>query len=99
VKHRTLRLTTTRWVYEGDLLDHRLSRTARGSTTRGEVPLSTEEPLVAQAIALADALDGAGPSREIATGIDGLRALDLAAEAAKRIRDRESFAPAEAENL
>jgi predicted dehydrogenase len=93
VKHRSLRLTTSRWVYEGDLLDHRLARTARGSTVRGDVPL------VAQAVALADALDGAGPSREIATGVDGLRALALAAEAAKRIRDRDSFAPAEAENL
>jgi predicted dehydrogenase len=98
VKHRSLRLTTTRWVYEGDLLDHRLARTARGSTVSGEIPLTTEEPLVAQAIALADALDGT-PSREIATGIDGLRALALADEAAQRIRERESFAPAEAENL
>jgi len=98
VKHRSLRLTTARWVYEGDLLDHRLARTARGSTVRGDVPLSTEEPLVAQAVALADALDGA-PNREIATGIDGLRALALAAEAARRIRERESFAHAEAENL
>ena len=65
---------------------------------RGEVPLSTEEPLVAQASSLADALDGT-PNREIATGVDGLRALSLAAEAAQRIRARESFAPAEAENL
>jgi len=99
VRHRSLRLTTTRWVYEGDLLEHRLARTARGSTVRSDVPLSTEEPLAAQAVALADALDGTGASREIATGLDGLRALALAAEAAKRIRERESFSPAEAENL
>ena len=44
---------------------------------RADVPLPLEEPLAAQAAALADALDGAAP-REIAVGDDGVRALDLA---------------------
>jgi hypothetical protein len=45
-----------------------------------EVPLPLEEPLRAQAIALADALDGAAP-REIATGSDGARSVELAEQA------------------
>ena len=95
-KHRTMRVTTARWVYEGDLLTHRLSRTRRTprtpridvDRTRVEVPLVTEEPLTAQALAMADALDGAGV-REIATGIDGARALALAERAAERIAARD----------
>ena len=92
-KHRTMRVTTTRWVYEGDLLAHRLVRTARtrgkdGKRARVEVPLVTEEPLLAQALAVADALDGSGV-REIATGIDGARALALAESASERIAARQ----------
>jgi UDP-N-acetylglucosamine 3-dehydrogenase len=79
-RQRTVRLVTPRWIYEGDLLAQRLARTpaasgaARGART--EVPLPLEEPLAAQAKALADALDG-GPVREIATGTDGARAVAL----------------------
>lgn len=76
-KERAIELATARWVYRGDLLAHRLVRTARSGAARADVPLSTEEPLAAQATALADALDGATP-REIAVGDDGVRALDLA---------------------
>jgi UDP-N-acetylglucosamine 3-dehydrogenase len=77
---RAIVLTTAGWIFEGDLLKQRLVRTARASLARADVPLSLEEPLVAQALALADALDGTGP-REIATGVDGVRALDLAERA------------------
>ncbi len=91
VRHRTVRVTTRGFIYEGDLLAHRLVRTARGLSTGStgsteiEVPLLAEEPLVAQARALADALDGATP-REIATGVDGARALAMAEDASQRIR-------------
>jgi len=65
-KRRSITLTTTRWIYEGDLLSHRLVRRARDGGARSEVRYRFDEPLVAQAIALADALDGAAP-RELAT--------------------------------
>jgi predicted dehydrogenase len=77
VSERAIVLTTADWVYEGDLLAHRLFRSARGGTARADVPVALEEPLVAQANALADALDGRG-GRELATGIDGARAVALA---------------------
>jgi predicted dehydrogenase len=80
-RRRSIALATRRWLYEGDLLAHRLLRTSRETAVRTEVPLPLEEPLVAQAVALADALDGAAP-RELATGIDGARALALAERAA-----------------
>jgi predicted dehydrogenase len=76
-KRRTITLSTPVWTYEGDLLAQRLVRTARDTGLRSEVPLDTEEPLVAQARALADALDG-GPVRELATGADGAAAVRLA---------------------
>jgi predicted dehydrogenase len=82
-RERAIEVVTERWVYRGDLLAHRLERTARGSGaqgTRTDVPLPLEEPLLAQAVALADALDGAA-HREIAVGDDGIRALELAERA------------------
>ncbi len=82
-KRRWIALATPVWLYEGDLLTHRLERTARATQARTHMPLSLEEPLAAQAIALADALDG-GRVREIATGDDGARAVALAEEAARR---------------
>lgn len=80
VRRRALTVTTSRWTYEGDLLAHRLSRTPREGGAATEVPLPVEEPLLAQAIALADALDGAGEARlrELATGEDGALAVALA---------------------
>lgn len=79
-RRRSIALATTSWIYEGDLLAHRLVRCARATGARTDVPLPLEEPLVAQAVALADALDGAAP-REIATAIDGARAVALAESA------------------
>jgi UDP-N-acetylglucosamine 3-dehydrogenase len=80
-RRRWITLTTAAWTYEGDLLACRLVRTARDTGIRTEVPLPLGEPLVAQAVALADALDGV-PSREIATAADGMRAVILAERAA-----------------
>lgn len=80
-KQRRITLTTPRWRYEGDLLAHRLVRVNLSDASRAEVPLTLDEPLVAQAIALADALDGYG-STEIATGVDGASAVALAETAA-----------------
>jgi hypothetical protein len=59
---------------------HRLTRTARDTGVTSEVPLLLEEPLLAQARALADALDG-GSVREIASGADGAAAVRLAEQA------------------
>ncbi|HEV3190041.1 MAG TPA: Gfo/Idh/MocA family oxidoreductase [Polyangiaceae bacterium] len=87
-RQRTLVLATQHWVYEGDLLAHRLVRTSRRTSgpecARTEVPLPLEEPLHAQAIALADALDGSA-ARELATGLDGARAVELAERAVAQV--------------
>ncbi len=80
-KQRTITVATHRWRYEGDLLDHRLVRADGSEASRADVPLPFQEPLVAQAIALADALDGYG-GRDIATGTDGAFAVALAEQAA-----------------
>jgi UDP-N-acetylglucosamine 3-dehydrogenase len=80
-KQRTIELTTPRWTYRGDLLAHRLIRAPRSGGVTTEVPLPLEEPLSAQAVALADAVD-VGAAREIATGADGARAVELAERAA-----------------
>jgi predicted dehydrogenase len=83
-RRRSIVVTTSRWIYEGDLLAHRLVRTARGchaTGQRSDVPLPLEEPLLAQARAAADALDGVG-SRELATGEDGAAAVAFAEQAA-----------------
>jgi predicted dehydrogenase len=86
-RRRAVVLATPRWVYEGDLLAHRLTRTSRETGVRTEVPLLLEEPLTAQAVALADALDGS-PPRELATGVDGARAVALAERAASYCVER-----------
>ncbi|MDP9148539.1 MAG: Gfo/Idh/MocA family oxidoreductase [Myxococcota bacterium] len=80
-KRRAITLATTRWLYEGDLLTHRLLRTMRTGGAPSDVPLLLDEPLALQALAVADALDGRS-QREIATGIDGAHAVALAERAA-----------------
>jgi predicted dehydrogenase len=94
LKERAITVVTARWVYEGDLLGHRLFRTPRGGGSTVEVPLPIEEPLAAQALAFASAVRGA-PAQELATGADGARAVRLA-ELATAHCSRE---PADAEKL
>jgi len=94
-RRRLVAITTRQWLYEGDLLAHRLVRTARGNGAASQatpLPLPADEPLVAQAVALADALDGR-PAGEIATGIDGLRALELAEQAAAMVAGSSPASP------
>jgi predicted dehydrogenase len=82
-KRRSIAVATPAWTYDGDLLAPRLLRTPRAPGSPGspsEVPLPLDEPLLAQARALADALDGGAP-REIATGGDGARSVELAEHA------------------
>ena len=86
VKERRLEIVTSRWVYEGDLLAHRLFRTARSGGPAKEVPLPVGEPLVAQALAFAAAMSGS-PGNELASGADGARAVRLAEAAARCSRD------------
>ncbi|MGH7296199.1 MAG: Gfo/Idh/MocA family protein, partial [Polyangiaceae bacterium] len=57
-RRREITVQTESWIYDGDLLSHRLTRTSRATGAPAEVPLPIEEPLAAQARALADALDG-----------------------------------------
>lgn len=81
LRARSIVVDTPRWHYQGDLLGHRLVRSANASSGVTDVPLPLDEPLVAQASALADVLEGRG-SRELATGADGARALHFAERAA-----------------
>jgi predicted dehydrogenase len=83
-RRRAIVVLTASWVYEGDLLAHRLTRTSRATGVRTEVPLVAEEPLAAQALAIAEVLEG-GVVREVATGADGARALALAEGAAAQV--------------
>jgi predicted dehydrogenase len=94
VKERAITVVTSRWVYQGDLLAHRLFRTPRAGGSTVEVPLPIEEPLAAQAIAFASAVRGA-PVRELATAVEGARAVRLAELAMARV----SREPDDAEKL
>jgi len=89
-RKRTIRLVSARWIFEGDLLAPRLARTPAAGGLRTEVPLALEEPLAAQAVALADALDG-GATREIATGADGARAVALVETAGAAVHRAEKL--------
>ncbi len=75
-RKRSLEVTTDRELLSGDLLAPRLFRTCLRTGRTSEVPLATEEPLAAQALAVASAMDGR-PGKQVATGLDGARALAL----------------------
>jgi predicted dehydrogenase len=90
VRRRTITLSTPTHVWQGDLLVPSLFRTCRATSAREAIPLDTEEPLLAQALAFAAAVRG-GPVRggspsEIATARDGLRALRAAERASRQVR-------------
>jgi predicted dehydrogenase len=86
VRRRTVVLLTARHAWHGDLLAPSLVRVCRTTGAREAIPLDTEEPLLAQALAFAAAVRG-GATHEIATGFDGARALLAAERAARRLRD------------
>ncbi|WP_394825176.1 Gfo/Idh/MocA family protein [Pendulispora albinea] len=83
-RERWVLVTTDRATYRGDLLHFRLTVRDTATTREREVPLETEEPLLAQARAVFDALDGK-PS-EIAEGLDGARAVRLAEKSLALLR-------------
>jgi predicted dehydrogenase len=83
LRRRTIALATSTHVWHGDLFVPSLARVCRATGAREAIPLDTEEPLLGQAHAFYAALRGAASS-EIATGLDGMRALE-AAERARRL--------------
>jgi len=83
-RRRAIAVTTRTHSWEGDLLGASLVRICRATGLRETIPLDTEEPLLAQAVAFFAALrGGAGSPSEIASGHDGMSAL-LVAERARR---------------
>jgi hypothetical protein len=102
-RRRTVRVLTNDAVFLGDLLAPRLAMSSLDGSRLEEVPLAPEEPLAAQAAALAAALAEEDASAHddgetsIATGLDGARALAIAERAAyvlarPRLRDTEPLA-------
>jgi predicted dehydrogenase len=86
-RRRSIALTTRTHLWQGDLLALSLVRICRATGTREAIPLDTEEPLLAQALAFfgALALGGGDRSHEIATGHDGMRALIVADRARRAV--------------
>ncbi len=80
VRRRTVRVTTTNAVYEGDLLAPSLARRPLRGGNLEVIAVDTGEPLTEQARAMYDALSGRKTG--IATGLDGARALQVAERAA-----------------
>ena len=76
---RRVRVVCQRHVFEGDLLRGALLRDGQ------PLPVSSEEPLLAQARAVVDAL--AGRQARCATGADGAAAVGLVDEAASWLRE------------
>ena len=85
VRRRTIVLTTPTHVWHGDLLAPSLVRTCRASSAREAIPLDTEEPLLAQALAFAGRPRRREAPHEIATGLDGMRALVVAERARRQL--------------
>lgn len=81
---RKLTVQTESAVFEADLLGRTLTRAGRDGVPT-YIALGDEEPLRAQTLAVAHALEGYA-SPEIATGDDGARAVHLAEEAEAQIR-------------
>jgi predicted dehydrogenase len=86
-RRRVVTLATADHVWRGDLLALSLVRVCRATGGSEAVPLDTEEPLLAQALAFASAARG-GAATEIATGQDGARALLAAEQAGAQVARR-----------
>ena len=84
-RRRSVVVTTPTHVWHGDLLVPSLVRACIVTGAREVIPLDTEEPLLAQALAFGSAAMGSGAS-EIATGEDGMRAL-IVAERARQVAE------------
>jgi predicted dehydrogenase len=84
LRERTIEVDTEGGVYVGDLLAKTLTYWPRGGGSPTSAELPAEEPLAAQARAVARALHGEDSA--VATGRDGANALMLAEEAALRKR-------------
>jgi predicted dehydrogenase len=93
-RRRAIVLATRTHIWRGDLLAPSLVRVCRATGAKEAIPLDTEEPLVAQALAFAGAISarGGATSSEIATGLDGMRALQAAERARRTLRDPGSAA-------
>jgi predicted dehydrogenase len=76
-RERSIEVTTAHQSWTGDLLAQRLVRRERGGGLAREVPLDSVEPLVAQALAVADALQQ-GRAVDVASGVDGAKAVVVA---------------------
>jgi len=86
VRERRIVVTTSTDILVGDLLVPRLVRTARLTGISNVLPVGDIEPLAAQALAVADALDGRGVN-DLATGVDGAQTLAVAERAIRWIED------------
>jgi len=81
-RERTLEVATSDALYFGDLLARTLTVQPHGARAAIACALVDEEPLVAQARAIARALRGSGEI--VATGVEGARALALVEQARAR---------------
>jgi predicted dehydrogenase len=84
VRERSVEIETKDALYSGDLLAKTLSVRPHGGASTTLCPLVDEEPLVAQAHAMARALRGS--EEAVADCVDGARALALVEEAVARTR-------------
>jgi UDP-N-acetylglucosamine 3-dehydrogenase len=88
-RERTIVVATRDAIFEGDLLAPSLTRVDRATGIRSTLALNLTEPLFLQATAFAEVI-ARGPSAmagsRVATGDDGLRAVDIAFRAARQIR-------------
>jgi len=80
-RERSLEVTTRDFVYSADLLTPSLDVTPRDGGPVRPCPLVTEEPLAAQARAIGRVLASPEGPCEVATGVDGARALLLVEQA------------------
>jgi predicted dehydrogenase len=81
-RERLIEVVTHEAIYSGDLLARTLTVQPRRGGTLTLCPVVEEEALVAQAIAIARALRGA--AEDVASGVEGARALALVEQAVSR---------------
>ncbi|MEO8875649.1 MAG: hypothetical protein ABI461_08690, partial [Polyangiaceae bacterium] len=87
---RTLTIETATTTYRGDLKKGTLTATLRSTGYERQIDLATDEPLSAQASAIAAAIRG--EKSHAAEGGDGARAVAIAEQALTRLRATRSTA-------